>query len=363
MDCKILTPFLFGMLVFGLFSCIKPVAIDLPTLDEGIAISAYLSTQKGGQEVRIQRLAPYVPAGLNYAILKAEVWIMDNLGQRQNFIADPNRIGFYIPSNSDYVGELGKTYVLHVLTPDQRKLESLPQTLRAVPPIKKVYKEENIVDDPRLGSVVNGFQVMLDVDDPAPKGDYYRWSWVNYERITYCHEFDALPAGGVTTYTTLVGVPCCEPCWDINRCYVNCSNVLSDVFINGKTISRHPISRIPYCPSDYYIEIQQRSISKEAYNYWRTVDQLTTNNGSLFDTAPAAVHGNLTCTSDPSQAVYGLFEVSDLAEGGYFIDRVTTSKPGLFTCKPLLRPFATAACASCVESAYRTKIKPRFWNK
>lgn len=354
-----LWPGLSLLLVFGLFACIKPVDIALPTLDEGITISAYLNTTKGKQEVRIQRLAPFTTRGLNYPILDAQVWVMDNLGQRQNFKPDPTRIGYYIPLDKDFVGEPGKTYVLHISTSDQLKIESLPQTLREVPPIKKVYREEIIVDDARLGTVVKGFKVLLDVDDPDTKGDYYRWDWVHYEQISYCAQFDgALPG---FDYSTLLGIPCCEPCWDIYRCYINCTNIYSDVLTNGKVITRHPITRIPYCPRDYYIEIQQRSISKEAYNYWRTVDQLTSNNGSLFDTAPAAVRGNLTCVSDSSQAVYGLFEVSDLEEGGFFISRINTSKPGYFTCDQIPLPAPSIDCVACRESAYRTKVKPRFW--
>ena len=349
-------------LILGLFTCLKPIQIDLPSLDEGISISAYLSTKKGFQEVRIQRLAPFTNGGINYPIKQAEVWITDNLGQRQDFSEDPIKAGLYLPRNADYVGEPGKTYILHITTSDQRKIESSPQTLRAVPPIKKVYSEEIIVENSRLGKVVNGFNVMLDVDDPASKGDYYRWSWLHYEQLDFCALFDGIPAG-ITTYSTLVGVGCCQPCWDIVRCYDNCANVLSDALSNGKTISRHRISRIPYCPKDYYIEIQQSSISREAYDYWRTIDQLTTNNGSLFDAAPATVRGNLKCVSDPAQVVYGLFEVSDLKEGGFFISRTSTSKPGLYTCEPKPLPAAAPDCAACVESAYRTRVKPRFWNR
>ncbi|AEE48325.1 DUF4249 domain-containing protein [Haliscomenobacter hydrossis] len=350
-------------LVLGLFTCLKPIQIDLPSLDEGITISAYLSTKKGFQEVRIQRLAPFTNNGLNYPIKQAEVWITDNLGQRQDFREDPIKEGIYLPRNADYVGEPGKTYVLHITTSDQREIESSPQTLRAVPPIKKVYSEEIIVENSRLGKVVNGFNVMLDVDDPPSEGDYYRWNWLHYEQLDFCAQFDDFPAGGVTQYKTLVGLRCCQPCWGIVPCFSNCANVLSDALSNGKTISRHRISRIPYCPKDYYIEIQQRSISREAYDYWRTIDQLTTNNGSLFDTAPAAVRGNLKCVSDPAQAVYGLFEVSDFEEDGFFIIRTNTSKPGLYTCEPKPLPAVSSACVTCEESAYRTQIKPRFWNR
>ena len=365
MNRKISTPLWPGLsvlLVFGLFACIKAVDIELPTIDEGITISAYLNTHKGMQEVRIQRLAPFTTKGLNYPILDAQVWIIDNQGLRQNFKPDPTRIGYYLPVDKDFVGEAGKTYVLHVLTPNQRKIESLPQTLREVPPIKKVYREEIIVEDSRLGPVVNGFKVLLDVDDPATRGDFYRWDWVHYDQIPYCYQYELVSQTG-SSDPTFYGVACCQPCWDIVRCYLNCTNVYSDALSNGKTITRHPINRIPYCPRDYYIEIQQRSISKEAYNYWRTVDQLTRNNGSLFDTPPSTIRGNLTCVSDSSQAVYGLFEVSDLEEGGFFISRINTSKPGYFSCEPLPLPAPTTDCVACRESAYRTRVKPRFWVK
>ena len=63
-----LWPGLSVWLVLGLFACTKPVDIELPTLDEGITISAYLNTTKGKQEVRIQRLAPFTTRGLNESV-------------------------------------------------------------------------------------------------------------------------------------------------------------------------------------------------------------------------------------------------------------------------------------------------------
>lgn len=343
-------------LVLGLSTCIQPVEIDLPELDEGIVIAATLYTQKGYQQVRINRLAPFTTDGLNYPIQQAQVWITDNVGKRQDFREDPTRAGIYQPTDVNYAGEVGKTYVLHVVTKDQFTYTSSPQTIRPAPPIKKVYREEIVIDHPKLGQVVNGFNILLDMDDAPTKGDYYRWTWVNYEQLAYCFEREEVDG----FYTA---IPCCTPCWDINRCYINCTNVLTDALVNGKSITRQYITKIPYCARDYYIEVQQYSISKEAYNYWRTVGQLSSNNGSLFDTAPATVRGNLSCSSHPEQVVYGLFEVSDLAEAGYFISRLNTSKPGLYGCAPIRIPLPTIACATCVESPYRTRIKPRFWTK
>jgi hypothetical protein len=138
---------------------------------------------------------------------------------------------------------------------------------------------------------------------------------------------------------------------------------MSDALINGKAITRHPITSIVYCPRDYYIEIQQRSISKGAYDYWRTVDQLSSNNGSLFDIAPAAIRGNMSSSSNPALPAYGYFEVSDVYENGFFINRAQETRPVIASCPPTPLNANPFSCAPCIESATRTKIKPKYWNK
>lgn len=353
--------FLLAFLGLAVFACIKPVDITVPDRDDGLVVSASLTNIAGMQEVRLSRVAAYTTKALNYPVIGAQVWIDDDAKQRHNFVEDPKNKGWYFPSNRDFVGEVGKSYTLHILTSENRKYESTTETIRAGTPIKRAYPEPIMVDDARLGRAINGYNILLDTDDPSTKGDYYRWTWVHYEQLVYCSQFDGIPYGG--GQKTLVGLTCCQPCWDIVRCYTNCTNVLSDALVNGKTITRHPITNIPYCNRDYYIEIQQRLISKEAYNYWRSVDLLSSNNGSLFDTAPAAVRGNIKCTSNPEETAYGLFEASALSENGFFIARSQNTVPAVVTCAPTPVTFDPIECASCVESVFRTRNKPKFWIK
>lgn len=350
------------LLGLSLFTCIQPLDISVPDRDDGIVVTASLTTVKGQQEVRLSRLAAYTTRALNYPVTGAQVWVEDGAGQRQNFVEDAKVKGWYVPSNRDFVGEIGKTYVLHITTTDKREYESTPEIIRPSAPIKKVYPEPILVEDARLGTAINGYTILLDTEDPATKGDYYRWSWIHYDQLVYCTQTEnGIPYGGGSP--TLVGLTCCEPCWDIVRCYSNCTNVLSDALINGRTITRHPIATVPYCARDYYIEVQQRLISKEAFNYWRSVDQLSSNNGSLFDTAPAAIRGNIKCVSNPEEAAYGLFEASSVSENGFFIERTQTAVPALVTCAPIPVTSDPLTCAPCIESAFRTKIKPKFWTK
>jgi hypothetical protein len=344
-------------------TCISPFNAEAPYEVEGLVVSGTLTTVTGLQEVVIRRPASFTTASINYGVKDAQVWILDNTGKRADFVPDQVNAGFYFPADQQFVAEKGKTYVLHVLTQDQSKYESAPETVKPVAPIKNVYTEEVITNDPGLGKVLSGYKVLLDAEDPATKGDYYRWSWKHFEPISFCKEVYFLPprarVASVTAFT------CCElPCWDIDRCYRNCTDVMSDVLINGKSISRHPILSIGYCSNDYYVEVQQRSITKDAYDYWRAVDQLSANNGSIFDVAPAAIRGNLKCINDAKKTAFGFFEVSDVQEKGFFINRSEVkNRAVLQRCPPFPATIEPFICAPCLESAYRTKVKPKFWTK
>ena len=185
---KLYTYFLLFFLSFALFTCITPFQVDVPDAVGGIVITASLTSQPGLQEVRLNRPAAYTNDGFNFSIPNAQVWITDNLGRRVDYENDPSNLGWYLPIDRSFAAEVGKTYVLHIVTPDNLTYESAPETLRAVSPIKKVYAEETIVDDARLGQALSGYSILLDADDPASKGDYYRWSWRHFESLAYCDQ-------------------------------------------------------------------------------------------------------------------------------------------------------------------------------
>ncbi len=360
---KIIQIFSLLFLALLLNTCISPFNANAPYEVDGLVISGTLTTTTGLQEVELRRPAAFTTASINYGVKDAKVWIVDNQGNKQDFVADQVNAGFYFPADKKYVAEKGKTYILHVLAQDQSKYESAPETVKPVAPIKNVYTEEIITTDAGLGKVLSGYNILLDTEDPATKGDYYRWSWKHFESISFCKEIYAFPSRARTA--TLTAFSCCElPCWDIDRCYKNCTNIMSDVLINGKSITRHPILSIPYCSTDYYVEVQQRSITKAAYDYWQAVEQLSANNGSIFDVAPAAIRGNMSCINDAKKTAFGFFEVSDVQERGFFINRSEVKNRAILQrCPPYPTTIELFTCEPCRESAYRTKLKPKFWTK
>lgn len=65
----------------------------------------------------------------------------------------------------------------------------------------------------------------------------------------------------------------------------------------------------------YSILVKQWVMSKEAYDYYRTMELYTENTGGLFTPLPSEVQGNVSCTSSPEKKVRG-----------YVLSAQTTSK-------------------------------------
>lgn len=69
------------------------------------------------------------------------------------------------------------------------------------------------------------------------------------------------------------------------------------------------------------IEIKQQSVSPSAYQYLKLLAEQVQNNGSLVDTPPAALIGNIKNVTNPKEIVAGFFMVTGVRFIKYWIDR------------------------------------------
>src|SRR5690606_27742860 len=92
--------------------------------------------------------------------------------------------------------------------------------------------------------------------------------------------------------------------------------------------------------SRHYFNVRQTSISKSAYEYWRKVRELVNNTGSVFDTPPAPIYGNVSNVDDDTEVVLGYFEVARVAQTRMYTTRadVPYFEPEVCTFSPT-RPY------------------------
>lgn len=340
--------------VLLMVSCVTEFQPDPVSIPPSLIIDGQITDQPGPYTIKLTRTADYSYKSLNLLEAGATVVIADNLGNQETLKEQPLG-GTYQTSATGIRGVPGRSYTLTIQTKSGKRYVSTPEVLPAVPPIKKLYYESKYTPTTTVADAEQTWSVYVDSDDPDTLGNYYKWSWAHYEMVAACRKTF------ISAQNIYTGISCCTDCWDIARCY-NCLTLNSDANINGKAISRQYITDVPFTSfSRYYIEVEQQALSRNAYQFWKSVRQLTNNTGGLFDAAPSSVQGNVKCVSDPGELVYGYFGAVGVSTGYLYVDR-SGGQGGPKTDFPTIIPYPTTPpCIVCENNLYRTPIKPRWW--
>lgn len=328
------------VLIALISGCVTPYEPSFKQQPENVVVQGFISNELGPYLVRLARPANYSFKGYSIGIQGAKIYITDDAGGREDLV-EALGIGEY--KTQKLQGITGRAYQLHFEV-NGKKYESKPELLREVVGIDRIYHEpfqsiNPITNERQLG----GWHVYIDTQDPAERGNYYRWNSLHYKYL-------------LTT---------CTHCWDIIRCLgPGCIKVANDALNNGQQIARQEVATVPVeCRNKYYLEIEQQVLTREGYLYWKTIKQLLENTGGVFDVAPSAVPGNLTCVSDPQEQVLGFFGAIGIARVGYVVDRSNAERASCPPVLPYLPPGGVPPpCEPCEESLYRTRHKPRFWD-
>ncbi|MFC3416017.1 DUF4249 domain-containing protein [Algoriphagus hitonicola] len=116
--------------------------------------------------------------------------------------------------------------------------------------------------------------------------------------------------------------------------------------------------------SRHYFTVRQISMSKSAFDYWRNVRDLVNNTGSVFDTPPAPIQGNIVNVNDPDEVVLGYVEVAKVAQKRIYttladvpfeLEEVCTYQPG----KPAIEYPQT--CRNCNAFRNSSTQTPEWW--
>ena len=342
------------LLLAGVVSCITPYQPETVSVAAALVVEGQITDQPGPYTIRLTRTADYSYKSLNLLETGAVVTISDNLGNQET-LKEQSSGGVYQTSATGIRGIAGRSYKLTIQTKSGKRYESDREILSAVSPIQKLYYESDYTPASGVTADQQSWRVYLDTQDPDTLGNYYKWNWTHYEFTGVCKK-TFVPSQFIYT-----GINCCTDCLDITRCY-NCITINSDANINGKAISGQFIADVPFTSlSRYYIEVEQQAISKGAYDFWKSVRQLTSNTGGLFDAAPSAVRGNLRCVSDTKEPVYGYFGAAGLSATYLYVDR-SNGRGYPKVDFPTVVPYPTdPICLTCENNLYRTPNKPRWW--
>jgi Domain of unknown function (DUF4249) len=332
------------------FQCVSNFDPKITENDPKLVVDGLITNQPGPYRITLQYSVPYTNRTSVSSVSGAVIEISDDKGNKERLTE--RQQGIYETAPNGIRGIVGRSYTIHITTPNGKKYQSKPELLKPVAAFGKISAKYQ--DTKAL--LIRGFLYLyIDVQDPMTPNDFYRWKWTHYKKEEYC--FVAVsngPTGLIRTRSK-----CCEPCWEIQPCN-GCIFLANDRLTNGKTITSVPIGTIPYNDTTpYFINFEQYSLTPEAYQFWQSVENQTSNSGGIFDLPPATITGNIICTSHPEEQSLGYFGASALVYQAQYIAR--NNIPVQVYDRMDDNWIDLNQCVKCQESLFRTPKQPMGW--
>jgi len=157
-------------------------------------------------------------------------------------------------------------------------------------------------------------EIKVNTHDDTNQTRYYRWEWVETWEI-------------ITPITSSF-YPDEARCWRTAGSGV--VSIGTSEHLTNDVIEDYPLYFVSTETNKLGIKystlVKQYSLSREAYSYWKSLQDITQNTGTLFDPTPAMVTGNISNTSNIENPVLGIFQASALKQERIFIDRAEIPK-------------------------------------
>ena len=347
------SPYLTGIgfvLTFLVISCVDPLDLSLRGTVDVVVVDGTITNLAEPQVIWLNRSRadPLTGRFGTLPIAKATVEVVVDSAQ---VIACHETIDGSYQLPSDFRGQVGHAYQLRFTLSDGARYVSNQQVMQAVPPIGKLTGQFNPKSLPtfQYGGFTAGYDFLIDTQDPANQRNYYRWDWDLYEQIYWCRtctksvyavfEVEPYPVDGVYRSGTTpfencfapgppISVPadlrldyrCRTQCWEI--IHSRYLNLHDDQLTNGGLISGRNIGQIPlYTRQPALVVIRQSSLTPDAHQFFKLLENQTQNTGGLADLPPTVPIGNVHNTANSRENVVGYFTASAVATSRYWLDK------------------------------------------
>ena len=228
--------------------------------------------------------------------------------------------GVYV-SDIAFRAEPNMNYTLSVTASDGRAYISEPAMITTDTPIDTVYAERMINDDG-----VDGVGVFVDSFDPTNSSKYYGYEYEETYQIIVPlwspYQFQLInndPVQFELGLRTQEERVCYNTIRSKGRLLTD-TNLLSEDRVSKFLIEFIPMDDLKIS-TRYSILLKQYIQSLQAYNFHKTLNNLSTSDNLFSQNQPGFIDGNISSVNFPNEKVIGYFEVSTVSEQRLFFNR------------------------------------------
>jgi len=280
--------------------CAEVIDLNNETSGGQLVIAGRITNGGMGNTVEITRTLPEMQAP--ELISGALVKVIDENGAEEAYVEISP--GQYVLNRDVVQGRVGGVYHLQVQLNDKTYTSSMQQMMPIMAQDDLRFELGTLDKVTAAGVPISEDVIRIFANstlNSLPDEFYIRWTM---EEV-YNRDGIDLPVNNFPFYSKM-------------RCYITNELSAQEIFLvdgteirnvnlNNREVAVRPIDNS--FSTKHYFNIIQIALNKEAHAYWKNLQSLTTRQGSIFDTPPAPVLGNIG-SSDPLEEVFGFFEAS-----------------------------------------------------
>lgn len=323
--------------------CVERIYFDAPFPQNQIVVEGTIRTDEESTKVKISKGFSFEGDTTNFEpVTGFKLTLFDDRGLSETF--EESSAGIYITKGL-IRGEVGRSYYIRLASPDGSVYESLPDKLNPVGEIDSIRHEFEARTTVKAFGEIKSDVFKISVDGTAGatynNETYVRWRFKGtYKVITYPSKNitfipgyapfqDPFPCSG---YAITLGpqgsggvlekrgdCTCCE-CWP-NQFEIAPQLSGTQLIVDGR-FNNIKVSEVPINSSTFYekylVEIEQMSLSRRAFDFFKLVREQKVNASSLFQSPSGEIIGNIR-SNNSRQQVIGLFWATSVSKKSKFL--------------------------------------------
>lgn len=364
-----------SLMIYGLlltcWACVDRINFDVGTSETfPIVIDGYISDEPGPYTIKISKSFDIESKqSIKTPISVRRLVLADDLGNSEQLTEVTD--GEYQTSPTGMQGKIGRTYTLEVELLDGRIFRSKPDPLLpggSVDDVFAQYEEKKNND----GASEYGFNILFNSSAGAQENYYFLWKFVGTFQVETNPELYTVRCGEsrcpaplpcssyVLSGNGLEYVKPCECC----TCWAKVFNpepIVSDnqVVQDGRFLN----VQATYLPITQWIfqykvhaEVQQLSLSPQAFAFWKAIRDQKRATGSLFAPQSGKIPSNFTQVNGSLGSIEGLFYATSIKRRSIYITPNDVPNPSVI---PEVEILFTDTCEKLFPAS--TTVKPDYW--
>jgi len=333
-------------------SCLAPIDLSTENIGGKLVVSGQISPIQDQCVIQLGLTADI--DRLPFPLSGAYITLLDDAGESYSYIEDPLSPGSYILTAVSGIPE--RTYQIQITTPDGEVYESTPEKMpEAVGQLTTDYEIlfEEFTD--LEGTVSNEPFVKIYSNTILPvtsEPSYLKWS-IEEAFLLSPTDFPD-PFGNTPPLCYIVQNADPQRIELFDGAELKTTSI-SNLLVGSRIVDWTFLEK-------HYFTTYQTSLTKEAHEYWRKVNILSNQVGSIFDTPPAQINGNIFNVNDRSEKVLGYFQAANQTFDRFFLLPFDLPFPVTQVCRynPIVDEYPPR-CLNCLSVRNSSYTRPSWF--